>query len=128
MMGKVHASFFGGGPQVTLNNNVATVGSGGAIQVDSIYNPTFMVDSFFTNNSALGGGGAIYASNVADNATINIHHCHFSVRWAALNMTSALGISELLSLTQFCWSGTINGVQLLLRDLHFRQHLYPAAT
>jgi predicted outer membrane repeat protein len=76
---KTHTPFVGGGRQVTLTGNEAIIGSGGAIQVDSIYNPMFMVGSFFTHNSASGGGGAIYASNVADNATINIHHCHFSV-------------------------------------------------
>jgi predicted outer membrane repeat protein len=74
---------------VTLSNNTATVGSGGAIQVDFIYNPMSIVSSVFTSNSAPGGGGAICASNVADNATINISHCHFSVSRAALDMILA---------------------------------------
>jgi predicted outer membrane repeat protein len=80
---KANAPCVCGGPQVTLNKNEATVGNGGAVQVDLIYNPMSIVACVFTNNSASGDGGAIYASNVANNATINIYHCHFLVSWAS---------------------------------------------
>ena len=76
--------------QSAFSSNLASAGSGGALALDTIYEPLHIIASNFTNNTAGLDGGAMVFLLMFNHALVALSRCSVRVRHATDAAAAAL--------------------------------------